>query len=647
MPEGHTAPKLIFPPASTKVGRPYSIADHWEVSPRVACRELIQNSLDAYAASLTKGGGGWCRVVFKTARLDASDIPEFSRYREVLGRARRSWADNPSVSDYLSSIGEHARDDNVDVLYVIDNGKGFDGRGLEAVLAEGTPDKQDGSSGSFGIGHLTTFGLSGLQYIFYLGKRHDGGMSAAGHAILSSYEDDDGTLCSNHGYFLGEYRPTFKSPYVYCDPGDIPPFLLREAEGIDGSGSVVAVLGFKGFRGKSAAGKDSGHLSRLIREAVAENFAIAICSKRLTIEVRADGGAPDQIDQGSIMGFLRWMARPETGTREATREAQLTLDAIESHQSAEADGRLPDRFRDCRIRMRNRSPAHNVSIWRNGMLITRRHRGLSKGMFDGKKPLNAVVLLSGEERPRDAHDLVKKAETPLHDRIQEKRLSTPDEKADLKSLLEDIRRWIARHAEDSGGESAYLEDEIMLDTGSAGAFRESSRPSAKVPDDDSDDDNPDEHGRTPGTGGKSEGSETQGARGKRAVNRRNHAPMRMQGRRLDERYRVRLMPAQSMGRAVLEVVVDTGQDASCLGGIAAADLAVKDASLPAAAPGQECRVHSGKVELAGLKKGSPLLVDLVFDRSLPEDVSIDCRIGTVAAPPDSPADPAAGEEPVS
>lgn len=57
MSEGHTAPRLIFPPASTKVGRPYSIADHWEVSPRVACRELIQNSLDAYAASPSRGGG--------------------------------------------------------------------------------------------------------------------------------------------------------------------------------------------------------------------------------------------------------------------------------------------------------------------------------------------------------------------------------------------------------------------------------------------------------------------------------------------------------------------------------------------------------------------------------------------------------------
>lgn len=33
--------KLRFPPASAKVGKSYAIADHYEVEPRIACRELI------------------------------------------------------------------------------------------------------------------------------------------------------------------------------------------------------------------------------------------------------------------------------------------------------------------------------------------------------------------------------------------------------------------------------------------------------------------------------------------------------------------------------------------------------------------------------------------------------------------------------
>ncbi len=623
--------QLVFPPSSAKVGKPYSIADHWAVSPGVSCRELIQNALDAFAAAEKQGGGGeQCEVSFRTAKLAASEIPDIDDYRSSLRAALDSWSDNESVRDYLKSIERAASEDEVDVLFVTDNGKGFDKKGLEAVLAEGTPQKQEGSSGSFGIGHLTAFGLSGLQYIFYLGKNKDGGLIAAGHTILSSFEGADGSHCSNHGYFLRDYKQTFSEPFDFCDEDTIPEFLLREADKIKGSGSIVAVLGFNGFRNQTE--DDAGNqLSKLIREAVAENFAVAICSKNLAIKVLSDGGEPDKIDESSILDFLRWMAKPDTGTREATREAELTLDAIETWRNHQELGKLETPYGDCEIRIRNGVSNHNVSFWRNGMLITRRHSGMSKGRFDGKKPLNAIILLSGKESPRVAHDLVKKAETPLHDRIETKRLPTKVEQKKMRTLLEQIREWISSNAEESGGESSLLDDEIMLDNGFETVWNETRPPNVRKRGEEIDEGDGEGTGDGDGDGegsGEGEGGGRPPKKRKVRVSSSNILPALMKGKMSDNVYRMQIVPQKDCETAIMEILVDSGRDPSCSGGgltlTEVTVIKVSDNGAPSKV------TEDGKVVLTELKQNVERSVDLTFSHSLPKGVSLDCRIGKAA-----------------
>ena len=570
------------------------------------------------------------------AKLKTVEIPGYEEYHEALNKSQASWDGNESVSSYLASIREYFDRDELEVLFVIDNGKGFDEKGLEAVIAEGAPDKQDGSTGSFGIGHLTAYGISGLQYVCYASRRPNGAMLATGHAILSSH-DSDGRLCSNNGYYVSKYEPKFNDPFTFCDSDGIPAFLRSELEAIECSGSIVAILGFNGFRRELE--EDEGRqkeLPELLREAIAENFAIAVLSDALEIEVHGLGDEESgvkKIDKDSIKGFLEWMARPETGTKVQTKKARQTLEAMETFRNPSVRESLTGQFRDCEIFLRNDGvTAHTVSVWRNGLLITRTHRGLAANFFCDKKPLDAVVRLSGQDTYRRAHDLVKSAETPLHDKIQSARLSNSSEKRELQEFLKEIRYWINNNAEDAGGEAADLEDEVLLEGNSTGEFK-ISRQIKLFPD------YVEEEGGEKVEVYKPDGplNETDDPHNRKnavkEVRPRNFTDARVQGKALGQNgrgdYRIRIRPAESIENGVLKVIVDSGQDISCAGVIQDDVLAVKSAAGPDG--GEKFEVSDGLVKLASVKKDHAIVLDLTFVEC-PDDfsrVSLGCLLGVL------------------
>ena len=623
-------PRLRFPIDGSKVGRPYALAQHCVAEPDTVCRELIQNSLDAHAVTRDDGP---CRVVFRTSRVEAKELPGYDDYRQALERSERSWQGKQEVSAYLANLRDCLRESErsgLDILFVSDNGAGFSEEGLEAVMAEGAPEKQDGSSGSFGIGHLTAYGISGLQYICYAGKRRDGRELMAGHAILAAHDDEAGGLLSGNGYYVEEYTRRFHQPFSFCGSSHIPAFIREELDRIEGSGSVIAVLGFNRFHRSNGRRQYKKSLNELVCEAAAENFAIAVWEGRLEIEVHSREAdelmASDRkIDKSKIYNFLEHMARPETGTKEQTLKAKQTLEAIKTYESADTpegcSGTLSGEFQDCRIHLRNRAPAHVVSVWRNGMLITRRHRGLARDQFDNKKPLDAVILLSGREDPREAHDLVKRAETPLHDRIVEERLNKAEDKKRLKRLLEAIREWISRRAEDSGGDSKDLENEVMLDAGSTVQAKLVRQPKIFA--------DP--------TEGQPEGADRRGKKRKKGKQRKSGNRMnrrivksRAQGRVLgDGRYRVGVRPEEGGTLSgQVKVIVDSGQDPSCSGVVQDRALAVKAAH---GLNGEKYKIRNGMVQVPpGLESGAPLIMDLEFSEP-PADlgqVALGCLVNT-------------------
>ena len=575
-----------------------------------------------------------CRVIFKVAKLKTKDIPGYADYCSALEKSLSSWKDNEPVSIYLESIKSHLNQAEIEVLYVIDNGRGFDERRLQAVMAEGSPDKQEGATGSFGVGHLTSYGMSGLQYICYASKQQDDTLLASGHAILASH-DSDGELRSNNGYYVQEYHPRFNDPFVFGTSEQIPSFLREELDRIESpSGSIVAILGFNRFRQDSENGAQrKKELHELIREAVAENFAISIWMNHLEVDVfdspqnSLEAITPERVDQNSIKDFLQHMARPDTGTKTRTVKAQQTLEAIETFQEYSMAGRLASEFADCQIYLRNRASTQSVSVWRNGMLITRSHLGLAKNQFDNKKPFDAVVLLSGKETPRRAHDIVKNAETPMHDKIQEKRLTSKKEKETLKAWLAGVRAWISEYAEESNAELSDLDDEIVFINGSD-TMREKALKDLWLGS------SMDDGERGPADPNKPGDGETESeSREERPKVQRKFSPrkVRAQGRRLPQnRYRIRLKPSTKISKGSLKVIIDSGQDPSCTGIIKDTALVIQSAK----SPGQDGKTYEvdsgGLVQLGDLKENETVVVDVDFQE--PPDnfdkISLGCLLGS-------------------
>ena len=102
MSQTNNKPKLIFPRASEKVGRPHSMAQYDKVDPNIACRELIQNSLDACIDS--NNNEDKCNIIFNISKLSSSKIPGFNEYQKTLDRCLETWKDSKQTTHYLKKI---------------------------------------------------------------------------------------------------------------------------------------------------------------------------------------------------------------------------------------------------------------------------------------------------------------------------------------------------------------------------------------------------------------------------------------------------------------------------------------------------------------------------------------------------------------
>ncbi len=427
--------------------------------PELVIRELIQNSLDATnevrEQACTEGRAG--KIRFLITEIEKSEIPALESYERHFNKAKKHWLtrdeDEINVNDerIANAIEAAVKGPKTPALICVDNGIGLDAQRLDSLLSSGDSRKRNSGIGSFGNGHYAPFSISTLRYVLY-GSRYYSEKGklvdiASGNAILAS-SGTGNRIVSEKGFLARDKNKLFsKEP----DPGAylnrIPDVLLEYFADVPDTGTVICILGFKGFLKGTKSISSCAHIAR----AAAANFSDAIHNNLLEVSVKDDrDGRDEYIDV--VPSKLEGILAPIS-----TRSRGAILGGIKGEFAAAAEktirggNLLPVNQEDLKgieIRFRQlerkRDLDSQVHIFRKGMWI---ETGVSPlkdedSDFSNCNPFDAVISLS--DGPLEK--LVSKSEPPRHTPIKLDNL-TEKEKKDIRDTLLTVTRIIREEAD--------------------------------------------------------------------------------------------------------------------------------------------------------------------------------------------------------
>lgn len=177
--------------------------------------------------------------------------------------------------------------------------------------------------------------------------------------------------------------------------------------------------------------------------------------------VEEDGQAPVMLDQATIEATLRKFS-DEKRARNKFLSGSRALAAFETVQDgqdiavATGIGRV-----SLKLRLVDDGKT-SIDLCRNGMWITNRLPSkLRDFQFSGLKPFHCVLLLNAEDGK--IHQLVRKAEGPLHNDVVLKRLQ-PTERKELTKAMEAVADKIRAHVPVYSGERFKIPDVLSVNS---------------------------------------------------------------------------------------------------------------------------------------------------------------------------------------
>ena len=397
----------------------------------IPIRELLQNSLDASR----EAGNSECEVNIYVETIRKDQIPHIEKYEQVLEKAIKTAENrgsyNTNTKQQVNTIKQVLEAKEFKVLLFSDNGIGMKHEQLKAILAGGVSIKDtEKSGGSFGVGNLTSYWLSSLQYVLYATKyRDDEGKKTlfTGSPILAGHEDQNAARSSRGQIVQQQPKNELKPEFEY--PDEFPDFIKHRMDDLE-SGTIVAILGLSKEWGTAA------------EYAIASNFFHAIAHEQLTVKVHYDG-EPKEISDSEVDQLISG----NKDGRRRTGDDILSGKAVhQAWQAVKEAGTLK------KIELSNADKVHVciksdpaadsvVVLIRNGMVIARHDSMLSKHMDTLRKntdfvPFTLIIDVDDDDAPK-LFKLVKGAENPYHNKLQTKRLDSKDEKS-LKKLFEEL-----------------------------------------------------------------------------------------------------------------------------------------------------------------------------------------------------------------
>ena len=418
-------------------------------------RELLQNSLDAAHQAERPA-----EVRFEICEVPKDSLPgrrDYNRAFELALQERRRWHEGNQSPDekMVCQRIEQARGPSMTpVLVCVDNGYGLNKRRMMALLTTGNTSKGDRGAGSFGLGHHAAFGASDLRYVLYAANyrdNHDGASGelssiASGHAILATHRrESDGALRAADGYWIRDEsgENTFSEssdPF----PASVPGLLLPYLDSLSDTGTVVGIAGFNDFN------REEGEpcAVEMIARVAAANFSDAICSRHLQVRVTDTRGDAQNLmnisvathdDVEEILREIKDQRRAGTG-KGGYIVGSIAYDAALTLRDGESIPSPRGMTIKCRTLAEHDRPLTQVHVFRRGMWIESRARGLTKADFDKQDPFSAVLSLDSGS----LEEVVRAAEGPEHRGIDTKRLSSGQRKA-LREGLRDVAQRLRDH----------------------------------------------------------------------------------------------------------------------------------------------------------------------------------------------------------
>ena len=429
--------KLYFRPGDMEGFTSKRLADNKQ-GYAIPIRELVQNSLDA---SRNQN----CKVDIYLETIKKKDIPHIGDYENVLKQAiqtqTKSNSYNANSKNVVDSINKYLEEDSVKILLFVDNGKGMPKETLNGLLDERSIKSDESSSGSFGVGHLSSYFLSSLNYVMYATKYKGdnnkkektlwtGSPILAGHSDGSVQRGAKGRIVEE---LPDELNPDFIFPEIF------PDFIKSKMDKLESTGSMVAILGLN-----EAWGEDAEYV-------IVSNFFYAMAHTGLTINIH--NKQSKNIDDKKLKELIELRKNKTRRTGDDILSGQMVYQAYQAVVEKNlmkiidlSNGDKVNVYIDNNIESSN----SGIVLIRNGMLVARHDCMLSKdikNLQDNKdfKPFMAVIDVDANDSP-ELFELVKGAENPYHNKLKSKTLLKNKEKK-LKELFKELTEGIKEHLE--------------------------------------------------------------------------------------------------------------------------------------------------------------------------------------------------------
>ena len=399
-----------------------------------------------------------------------SEIPGINSYKRAFENAvklqrkisRNGLSDQAQI--IVNSIERCLASADIETLFVSDNGIGLNRSSMLSLLGDGISDKPATSSGAVGNGHFTVLQSSDLRLVFYGGTTCNDEAVCSGNAILASFEDEQGNPKSANGYFVCDMHPSMENPFDFAEDEQIPSFMSAKLNRIRarwGAGTVVAIPGFNYFRDKK------GDVWKSIMEAAVCNFFVAIKQKKLIVVFKNDG-KEEVLDHSNLLSklnMLKDIKRSKYASGKDAYRAYQTMQYKDTTIKINEDTHIVVKLRRD---LYQGEGASDIGLCRNGMWITKTERisgVLARHHFNSYAPFHCLVLLSSQDKHGQVHNLIRKAEGPLHNEIYRKNLDSRDKKL-FDKTWRTLRSYLQENLDKLQYHSFTIDDLFTVQRGS-------------------------------------------------------------------------------------------------------------------------------------------------------------------------------------